>query len=117
MRAFSTLADIAAVERHDEHGGRGPISFRRMFDASEFRAPIDFVDVTTVPPGSTIGRHEHRDNEELYLIAGGTPLVRIDGEERRLEPGDISVVRPGQCHELENDTAQAVEIFVVQVRV
>jgi mannose-6-phosphate isomerase-like protein (cupin superfamily) len=55
--------------------------------------------------------------EELYYIVDGTPIVTVDGDSRRLSRGDVSVVRSGQWHELVNDTAQAVEIFVVQVRV
>jgi quercetin dioxygenase-like cupin family protein len=41
--------------------------------------------------------------------------VRVDGFERRLQRGDVAVVRSGQWHELVNDTSSSVEIFVIQV--
>jgi mannose-6-phosphate isomerase-like protein (cupin superfamily) len=87
-----------------------------MLSSDEFTTNVDFVDVTTIPPGSVIGRHYHRGNEELYFIVSGTPLMRVDGTERRLKRGGIAVVHSDGWHELVNDTPDAVEIFVIQVR-
>jgi len=116
MKSFALLGDIEPIHRAGEHGGTGPIEFRRMLAADEFETNIDFLDVTTIPSGSTIGKHHHRGNEEVYFIASGTPLMRVDGEERRLSKGAIAVVRNDGWHELINDTPDPVEIFVVQVR-
>jgi mannose-6-phosphate isomerase-like protein (cupin superfamily) len=115
MKSFALISDTAPVLRQNEHGGFGPITFRRILREDEFATNIDFVDATIIPSGSTIGRHEHADSEELYLIIKGSPLMRVQGEERRLSPGCISIVRPGESHELVNDTLDDVEIFVVQV--
>jgi uncharacterized cupin superfamily protein len=98
-----------------DHGGLGPIFFRRLQDAAAFSSSIDFVDFTIVPPGSTIGRHLHVHNEELYLIAEGNPIVCIGCETRRLGAGDIAIVRANESHELRNDTEETVKLFVVQV--
>lgn len=116
MSPFTSVDEIAAIHREREHGGAGPIVFRRLLTADVFSAPIDFVDVTVVPPGSMIGLHEHRGCDELYFILSGAPLVRVDDEERRLRRGAVAVVRSGGSHALVNDTAEPVEIFVIQVR-
>jgi mannose-6-phosphate isomerase-like protein (cupin superfamily) len=116
MKCFTSIEEVAPVHREREHDGVGPIVFRRMMSSDEFDTNIDFVDVTTIPPGSVIGRHYHRDNEELYFIVSGTPLMRVDGDERRLQRGGIAVVRSEGWHELVNDTSDPVEIFVIQVR-
>ncbi len=113
---FVSTLECAAIERSAEHGGQGPIKFRRLLTSSAFASAIEFVDFTVVPPGTTIGAHYHAGNEELYYIAAGRPLVCVNGEERRLRPHDVAVVRSGQWHELRNDTEVDVEIFVVQVR-
>lgn len=115
--SFGLIDHVPAVHRLREHDGFGPIAFRRMFDASAFSSPIDFVDVTVVPPGSTIGKHAHLGTEEIYIILAGTPIVEVDGDARRLAPGDVSVVRSGSSHSLVNDTDANVRIGVVQVRV
>ena len=114
MNSFVAISEASPIHRSAEHGGIGPISFRRLLASSDFASSIDFVDYTVVPPGSTIGKHFHEGNEELYYIVRGTPLVTVNGEERRLERNDVAVVRSGQWHELHNDTADDVEIFVVQ---
>jgi uncharacterized cupin superfamily protein len=115
MRKYVSSADVAPIRRAAEHGGSGPIVFRRLMASSEFTTNIDFLDLTVIPPGSTIGRHEHSGNEELYFIVDGEPLMRVDGVERRLGPSDVTVVRSGGWHELINDSDRDVEIFVVQV--
>src|SRR5947209_20545900 len=88
--AFRSVASITAIQRYNEHDGCGPLSFRRIFSAVDFDSPIDFVDYTAIPPGSSIGRHEHHGNEEIYYIAGGTPLMTVDGRIERLTPGSFA---------------------------
>jgi mannose-6-phosphate isomerase-like protein (cupin superfamily) len=116
-KLFTTLEETPAIYREAEHGGFGPIYFRRLWTAHDFQTPIDFIDFTAIRPGSTIGRHGHEGNEEAYFIVSGSPLMRVQGEERRLSKGDVAVVHSGQWHELINDTNEDVEIFVIQVRI
>jgi mannose-6-phosphate isomerase-like protein (cupin superfamily) len=115
MRKFASPARSLATELHNDHGGIGCILFQRVLAGTDFQSAIDFVDYTVIPPGSTIGRHEHHGNEEIYFIASGSPLMRVDGEEARLQIGNLSVVRNGEWHELINDTDCDVEILVIQV--
>jgi mannose-6-phosphate isomerase-like protein (cupin superfamily) len=84
------------------------IEFRRLLTRSDFATPVDFVDFTVIPPGSTIGLHDHHGNEEIYFIVSGQPRVAVNGEEIRLHSG--------QAHELVNDTDENVEMFVIQVK-
>lgn len=117
MKAFHSVRDSAPQSRSTEHGGVGPIVFRRIFDQGDFNAPVDFVDYTVIPPGSTIGVHGHVANDEMYFIVRGSPLVRVNGEEARLEPGGFAIVHDGGRHELINDSLGNVEILVIQVKV
>jgi quercetin dioxygenase-like cupin family protein len=114
-KVFASIDSVDAVERWNDHGGQGSILFRRIFEESDFNCAIDFVDYTIIPPGSTIGRHEHHGNEEIYFVVSGSPLMRVKDETSRLCSGSFSVVRSGEWHELVNDTASKVEILVVQV--
>jgi len=116
MRNFVSSSDVDPIHRAGEHGGLGPIEFRRLMSSADFDTNIDFLDLTVIPSGSSIGRHNHSGNEEFYFIVDGAPLVRVDGAERRLGPSDVTVVRSGGWHELVNDSEGDVRIFVVQVR-
>jgi mannose-6-phosphate isomerase-like protein (cupin superfamily) len=116
MKHFTQLKSIPSVLKSEEHGGLGPIEFRRLWTSQDFLAPIDFIDFTVIPPGSTIGAHGHENNEEAYFVAEGSPLMQIQGEVLRLGKGDIAVVHSGESHELINDSMTDVEILVIQVR-
>jgi quercetin dioxygenase-like cupin family protein len=116
VNTFVVTSAFPAIERSAEHGGVGPIRFRRLLASSQLASNIDFVDYTVIPPGSTIGRHFHVGTEELYYIVSGDPIVDVNGLRQRLRRHDVAVVHPGEWHELVNDTTSDVEIFVVQVR-
>ncbi len=115
--SFARVADVDPISRSDEHDGHGPIIFRRLMTGGDFAASVDFVDVTRIPPGSTIGMHRHEASEELYIVLAGEPLIEVDGDARRLTSGDVAVVHPGGRHALTNDTREEVAIAVVQLRV
>ncbi|MGI4758824.1 MAG: cupin domain-containing protein [Janthinobacterium lividum] len=117
MSAFSSSVDhVSPTTRLAEHGGVGPICFRRLLDGSGFQAPVDFIDYTIIPPNSVIGRHQHVGNEEVYFVIAGKPSVTVENDTQRLCEGSVSVVRNGESHQLVNDTNQDVIILVVQVR-
>jgi quercetin dioxygenase-like cupin family protein len=111
-----SVAELPPITRIAEHGGSGPILFRRLLESTAFEAPVDFVDYTIIPPGTVIGRHQHVGNEEMYFVLAGRPLVTVESDAQRLATGSLSVVRNGQSHELINDTTEDVTILVVQVR-
>jgi mannose-6-phosphate isomerase-like protein (cupin superfamily) len=115
MKSFIEIATIPPSFRENEHDGHGPIRFRRLMSSEEFQSKVDFIDYTIIPSGSSIGRHTHSGNEEVYFIALGSPLIRVQGEERRIAEGGVAVVHSGQWHELVNDTPFDVRIFVIQM--
>ncbi len=115
-RSFCGPVSVPPTQRSAEHDGLGSILFSRLLTAHDFASPIDFVDFTVIPAGSTVGLHPHEGNEELYLVVRGEPLVAVEGETRRLRQGDVAVVRSGQHHGLVNDSDHEAAIFVVQVR-
>ena len=48
------------------------------------------IHLETLPPGRRASPpHHHTLKEELFLVVSGTPSVWIDGEVKRLEPGDF----------------------------
>jgi mannose-6-phosphate isomerase-like protein (cupin superfamily) len=52
----------------------------------------------TMPPGSKVLRHYHRQTEEIYYILAGRGLMHLEGEEREVGPGDAIAILPGQVH-------------------
>lgn len=104
-------ASLAAVVAHD---GRGNVFADRVVDRDD--APsLRFVDLVEIPPGSTIGRHTHGDDEELYIVVSGRAVVELDGEQFKAGPGDVVLNRPGGTHALTVVGDETVRIAVVCV--
>jgi len=60
-------------------------------------------------PGQSHPYHFHRLKEETFQVLWGEMYLDIDGEERRLRPGDTAVVLPGAWHKFRTDRGCVVE--------
>ncbi len=69
----------------------------------------------TLEPGQATERHYHRVAEEIYLVTKGSGDLEIDGERRRVAPGDAVLIPPGAWHTLENDGTSELTILCVCV--
>ncbi len=90
----ANLADSAAFVTKDGSTIRevaGPVSLPSAHQS---------LAEATVPAGGATEEHLHRVSEELYLFTSGTGAVRVEGEERRVGPGDCVVLPPGTRHKL-----------------
>jgi mannose-6-phosphate isomerase-like protein (cupin superfamily) len=106
------------TERVCAHGGVGQIDFKRIADTAQTQGPCNFIDVATLPPGASIGRHTHApDEEEFYLIVRGTGQMWRDGERFSVEPGDFIRNGAGGSHGLENTGTEPLTIFVFELKV
>ncbi len=65
----------------------------------------------TLEPGQATERHHHRVSEEIYLVTKGSGSLEVDGETRRVRPGDAILIPPGSWHALENDGTSELRIL------
>jgi mannose-6-phosphate isomerase-like protein (cupin superfamily) len=117
--AFSRCnLDALRLTRVRAHGGEGVIEFCRVADASALAGGCNFIDLAVVPPGATIGRHQHApDEEEFYLVLSGRAEMYRDGREFIVGPGDLVRNPPGAEHGLRALGPDPVRLFVFEVRV
>jgi mannose-6-phosphate isomerase-like protein (cupin superfamily) len=102
-----------AVRAHD---GEGYLNFARLATRAALSGACNFIDFTCMPPGSSIGLHTHRmDEEEFYLILEGEGTMHRDGETFLVRPGDLVRNRPGGTHSLVNTGSTDVRLFVFEV--
>jgi mannose-6-phosphate isomerase-like protein (cupin superfamily) len=98
------------------HGGEGYLNFARLATRSALSGACNFIDFTSMPPGSTIGLHTHRmDEEEFYLILEGQGTMHRDGVTFLVRPGDLLRNRPGGSHSLANTGSTDLKLFVFEV--
>ncbi len=115
MEAFKKNVLKLAKQRVVAHGGDGEIDFVRPFAGDDFETHLSFIDYAVIPPGHSIGRHRHGDNEEVYFVVSGTGHMTTNGMEHRVEPGDLIVNRRNWEHGLYNDSEEALTILVWEV--
>ncbi|MFH9725771.1 cupin domain-containing protein [Streptomyces sp. NPDC017254] len=106
------LRELLSAKPHD-HGGEGTILAHRVF-ARGAGSGADFVDLAVLPPGTSIGRHRHGRDRETYIVLSGGGLMYRDGEEFRVEAGDIVVNAPFGEHGLSNDSDTDLALLVFE---
>ncbi|MFB0619090.1 cupin domain-containing protein [Streptomyces sp. AGS-58] len=98
-----------------DHGGEGTILVHRAYHREDTPAPIAFVDLVELPPGTSIGRHRHADDRETYVILAGRGRMTLDGEVFEVREGDVIPNRPYGEHGLTNDSEGLLRLLVFEV--
>ncbi|WP_346837899.1 cupin domain-containing protein [Microbulbifer sp. SAOS-129_SWC] len=96
------------------HGGEGAIEVQKVFRRADFSGAWDFALRVIMPPGSSMGLHEHGEDEEMYILLDGEGLMTTDGREQRVGRGDMVLNRPGGTHGLQNDSDRPIELLILQ---
>jgi mannose-6-phosphate isomerase-like protein (cupin superfamily) len=60
------------------------------------------IEMWTEPGGGVRAEHVHPVLEERYEVLEGEITINLDGESKRLGPGERAVVPPGARHSVEN---------------
>jgi mannose-6-phosphate isomerase-like protein (cupin superfamily) len=91
-----------------EHLGRNPDSL----DLNE-RHPFD-VEIQRIAPGETAyPYHSHSAQWEFYHVISGAGTVRDEGSTTKIVAGDAFIFHPGQAHQMTNDGAEDLVVYVV----
>lgn len=100
------------------HHGDGEIEFCRVAAREAMAGACNFIDVAVLPPGVSIGRHRHANNEEeFYLVVKGSGRMWRDGEDFEVRAGDLIRNRQGGAHGLVNTGDEPLMIFVFELAV
>lgn len=99
---------VGAGKQVSEALGRDPFSTdlnqRHTFD----------VEILRIPPGKApYSFHSHSAQREFYHVISGTGKVRHQEGTSDIEPGDAFIFQPGEPHQLINDGAQDLVVYVV----
>lgn len=77
------------------------------------RHPFD-VELCRIPPGATpYPYHSHSAQWEFYHVISGSGAVRDEHGTTPVAGGDAFIFAPGQAHQLTNDGAQDLVLYVV----
>jgi uncharacterized cupin superfamily protein len=77
------------------------------------RHPFD-VEICRIPPGKTpYPYHSHSAQWEFYHVISGSGAVRHKDGTTLIETGDAFIFKPGEPHQIINDSAQDLILYVV----
>src|SRR6201982_569289 len=77
------------------------------------RHPFD-VEICRVPPGKTpYIYHSHSAQWEFYHVVSGPGSVRHCDGYTPIEAGDAFIFKPGEPHQIINDSAQDLVLYVI----
>ena len=133
MEVFGVLIkrgrkDVPETTVSECHGGVGTIRVRQLLGyeprlpgvpgfPEDFDSCITFMHETTLPPGTSIGRHEQIGNEELYYVVEGIGEMTVDDETTVMEPGDVCLTKNGSYHSFRNIGNTDLRIIVIEALV
>ena len=67
------------------------------------RTALQSLAEATLEPDEATRRHHHRLSEEIYFVLKGSGTMEVDGDERRIRPGEAVLIPAGAWHSLVND--------------
>lgn len=73
---------------------------RVLVDARLGGAANQSLAEATLAPGQATARHHHARTEEIYVLLAGAGEMEIEGERRRVRPGDAILIPAGARHQI-----------------
>lgn len=114
--------DITESPISNAHGGDGTIQVRQVLGdipgsglpgfPKDFETPVNFVHIVTLPAGTSIGYHEHPNNEEIYYVIKGEATMVCDGDTLLMKEGAIFLIKKGSGHSFENRSEKDIIALV-----
>lgn len=95
-------AEQIVEKRENMRKGSGTISIRHYFTKDEISAPCRLCAEMVVPPGGSVGAHEHSGEDEVYIIQKGTGVLSDDGKDVEVSAGDAILTGNGASHAIRN---------------
>jgi glycosyltransferase involved in cell wall biosynthesis/mannose-6-phosphate isomerase-like protein (cupin superfamily) len=94
------------------HNGYGTISTQRVIDECD-QSAFQFIDLTEIPAGHSIGLHTHGSDEEVYVIISGKGQVWLDGNSINVSAGDVILNAAWGTHSLTNTSTEPLRMVVL----
>ncbi len=88
-------------ERPNMRGGKGTIIVTHHANKEDMKHCRLFCEMA-IPPGGSVGDHDHVDETEYYFIKEGFGIVVDDGVEKKIGCGDMIVTGGGASHSIRN---------------
>jgi len=97
-----SLIEPNSQKARNKANGKGEITITHLLTPAELDGKCAMYAKVTIPPGCSIGIHEHRGNTETYHILSGEALYNDNGKELRIGAGTTTFCPDGEKHGIES---------------
>src|SRR2546423_11810732 len=104
--AVNRVVDVQSVNRAEPFETKYGSTIRELHH-TEHQSLAE----ATLEPSQATARHYHRATEEIYFVLKGSGELEVDGERRRVRPGDAALIPPGAWHSLGIDGSCGLRIL------
>lgn len=114
------VKDASRMEREVRErmrGGSGAVEILHLFKEGELRSgKARLFARLRLAKGSSIGWHEHANEEEIFYVLSGRGLLSEEGGQKEIGPGDAALTGGGAGHAIENPWDEPLELLAVILR-
>jgi uncharacterized cupin superfamily protein len=73
------------------------------------------VNLVDIPPGESIPEHDEtgRDQEELFFVISGSPMLVIDGKDHPARAGTFARLDPAHRRTVRNDGSETASVLII----
>lgn len=101
--------------KENMRGGNGKVYMHHIVTKEELLGHGRLFAKVVLPPGASIGVHEHiGETEPYYIIEGNGIFIDENGERCPVSAGDSCTILPGQSHGIENNSDKDL-VFIALV--
>ncbi|MBE6384417.1 MAG: cupin domain-containing protein [Lentisphaerae bacterium] len=100
--------------RENMRGGSGTVKIEHFWEpGSEMRAHNRMAARLTLPPGGSIGFHNHENEDEIFVIVKGQAEADDNGKITLLSAGDTLLTGNGAGHSIRNVGKEDLELVAL----
>jgi mannose-6-phosphate isomerase-like protein (cupin superfamily) len=102
--------------RQNMRSGSGAVTVRHYFKPEEIKARTRLCAELMLPPGTSIGAHDHVEEDEIYIIQKGQGLMTGDGREFEVSAGDAVLTGQGASHSIKNTGKEDLVVTAIIIK-
>lgn len=99
--------------REQMRGGKGKVAVTHLFSKEEIVARTRLCARLVLPPGASIGMHQHEGEDELYVILQGAGIIDDGRQQTPVAAGDAILTGKGDSHAISNVGETNLEVLAV----
>ncbi|MFH1759921.1 MAG: cupin domain-containing protein [bacterium] len=105
--------EMTSETRMNMREGKGPVEIKHYFKEGDIKAKCRLCAELTLPPGSSIGIHPHKSEDEVFIILKGSGITDDGFGEMEIKEGDTTLTRSGESHSIRNNGSENLLIAAI----